>query len=63
MEGCAYFGHHIGDSQLLFACSVNKLFVVPGIDLAGACDKGYAGEGFDQPEHQRAVGAIFKAGG
>lgn len=48
-KGHAHFGDYAGDNQLLLAGrfdGFNEVFVIPGIDLARACNVGGIGEKF-----------------
>ncbi len=64
-ERYAHIGHHAGDNQLLAASSLDRLdevFIVPGVDLAGAGNVRRIREHLFQLGHQRAVRALLEAG-
>ncbi|MNT42762.1 hypothetical protein D3C72_1791960 [compost metagenome] len=65
-EGHAHFGDDTGDNQLFatggFHC-LDEVVVIPGIYLPRAWNKGCIGELSFEFRDQRAVGAVFEAGG
>ena len=65
-KGDADFGDDAGEDELLFAGGFDgfdEVFIVPGVDVAGAGDVGRIGkEGLDLG-HERTVGAVFETGG